>query len=455
MAVSSSRKSTSLSSPSSSSSSQPSQSSYSQAQRSSQPICKGEGSVASSEASSLRKSRSPEGNLASNTSTVANAVANQRGSSSSSAKNRALETDLKASSSKQESPAGNFSLKSPQVLAGAGVMAAVIVAGVVSKFINSGSKSRSVDTLTRRGLLYTDRQEEFRIIQEYDSPTEVRDYKIGDSELKEVGYLPPLSEEKRRQHREARMREHGWKKLEMVLVEGDTIPEGVDAKAVRFIPRKHPFALNQSEKTEEWSEEVVRRRLKQRRGRPEKDREEARKRLDMFRDENVAAKAVNEALAGRIWPGVGAGIGGAQDSKAGISGTGNGREGNGETGDPTVGSSDRSTSRSDDGWSNTSEGTNSEQNSLEVAGGSGVGASGSIGGNGNANSSTKNGVLLGGNIGKGVVGKKGGPPNDVGSAFGWSQEFLPPVSDEASKPLQRDNTDSASNSPSEDDVPPS
>lgn len=107
----------------------------------------------------------------------------------------------------------------------------------------------------------------------------MKNYRFGNLELKEMAKLAPLSEEKRRLHREARLAEHGWKQREIILVEGDELPEGVDEKAVRYIPKTHPFALSQQEKEEEWSEEVIKRRLNQRRGRPEKKRLEAERHL--------------------------------------------------------------------------------------------------------------------------------------------------------------------------------
>ena len=39
------------------------------------------------------------------------------------------------------------------------------------------------------------------------------------------------------------LKEHGWLKPQVILVEGDPVPEGVDPRTVRFIPAKHPFAL--------------------------------------------------------------------------------------------------------------------------------------------------------------------------------------------------------------------
>ncbi|CAI7834414.1 unnamed protein product [Closterium sp. NIES-54] len=57
--------------------------------------------------------------------------------------------------------------------------------------------------------------------------------------------LPPLTAEKMEFHRQQRQKEHGWKKPQVVLVEGDPVPDGVDPMTVRFIPRRHPFALNQ------------------------------------------------------------------------------------------------------------------------------------------------------------------------------------------------------------------
>lgn len=123
------------------------------------------------------------------------------------------------------------------------------------------------------------------VIADFEDPTRVRDYKLGNAQLVELEPLSPLTEEKRRYHRELRRKEHGWKKPEHVLVEGEPIPEGIDPMTVRFIPKKHPFALSSDDAEEPWSEDTARRRLRQRRGRPEKELERSRQQLDRVRTE--------------------------------------------------------------------------------------------------------------------------------------------------------------------------
>lgn len=129
------------------------------------------------------------------------------------------------------------------------------------------------------------------MIQDFDDPTQVKNYKFGNAKLVEVEPLAPLSDEKIRYHRELRRKEHGWKKPELVLIEGESIPEGVDPMTVRFIPKKHPFALNKNETEEDWSEDVARRRLRQRSGRPEKEQQRSRQQLDRLRREMEAKEA--------------------------------------------------------------------------------------------------------------------------------------------------------------------
>ena len=60
-------------------------------------------------------------------------------------------------------------------------------------------------------------------MSQFEDPTVVKAYRVGNFELKEVDKLPRLTEEKKKLHREARMAEHGWKQKEVVLVEGDEV----------------------------------------------------------------------------------------------------------------------------------------------------------------------------------------------------------------------------------------
>ncbi|CAI7746094.1 unnamed protein product [Closterium sp. NIES-53] len=169
-----------------------------------------------------------------------------------------------------------------------GVAAAVLaVVGVSAVLVRRarGQEERPVDSLARRGFIAADRSVPLRVIREFDDPTSVRNYRIGNATLVELEPLPPLTNEKMEYHRQQRRKEHGWKKPELVLVEGDPVPEGVDPMTVRFIPRRHPFSLNQGEGEEELSEEVARRRLMQRRGRPEKEQERSRRQLERLRRE--------------------------------------------------------------------------------------------------------------------------------------------------------------------------
>jgi len=64
------------------------------------------------------------------------------------------------------------------------------------------------------------------VIADFEDPTRVRDYRLGNAQLVELEPLAPLSEEKVRFHRELRRKEHGWKKPEHVLVEGRRCPQG-------------------------------------------------------------------------------------------------------------------------------------------------------------------------------------------------------------------------------------
>eukprot|EP00897_Mesotaenium_endlicherianum_P009348 jgi/Mesen1/8441/ME000475S07703 len=175
----------------------------------------------------------------------------------------------------------------PKLWLGAGIAAAIVVAAGIAALLQRRKPAgeRSMDALARRGFVAGDRDEPMGVIEGYDDPTRVRSYEIDNTRLAEFEPLPPLSEEKIRRHRELRMAEHGWKKPEATLVEGDAVPPGVDPKAVRYIPRKHPFALAQDEVQEKLTEEVILRRLKQRSGRPEKEKEEIQRRLARWRME--------------------------------------------------------------------------------------------------------------------------------------------------------------------------
>ncbi|GJP36419.1 hypothetical protein CLOM_g20929 [Closterium sp. NIES-68] len=166
----------------------------------------------------------------------------------------------------------------------AGALAVIGVSAVLIRRAR-GEEERPVDSLARRGFIAADRSVPLRVIREFDDPTSVRNYRIGNATLVELEPLPPLTSEKMEYHRQQRRKEHGWKKPELVLVEGDPVPEGVDPMTVRFIPRRHPFSLNQGEGEEELSEEVARRRLMQRRGRPEKEQERSRRQLERLRRE--------------------------------------------------------------------------------------------------------------------------------------------------------------------------
>lgn len=183
---------------------------------------------------------------------------------------------------------------------GAGLALALLAAGLGActwGIVRARARERSVDDLTRRGFVAGDSKEAFQVIRGYDSPTAVRDYSVDNAVLTEVEPLAPLSEERMRAARVARMREHGWQKPKVVLVEGDPVPEGIDPRAVRFIPQRHPFALPQSQADEEWSEDVVRRRLRQRRGLPEKERELSQRRLARLRAEQAGLEGAAAAKA--------------------------------------------------------------------------------------------------------------------------------------------------------------
>ncbi|GJP51902.1 hypothetical protein CLOM_g11030 [Closterium sp. NIES-68] len=183
--------------------------------------------------------------------------------------------------------AGLLSSIPPWALAagGASLLLLLAAAAAASAQRLRGGRERSVDSLARRGFVSEDRSVPLNVISQYDDPTSVLNYRIGNSMLVEMEPLPPLTAEKMEFHRQQRQKEHGWKKPQVVLVEGDPVPEGIDPMTVRFIPRRHPFALNQDESEEQLSEEVARRRLKQRRGRPEKEQERSRRQLQQLRQE--------------------------------------------------------------------------------------------------------------------------------------------------------------------------
>ncbi|CAI5518743.1 unnamed protein product, partial [Closterium sp. Naga37s-1] len=177
---------------------------------------------------------------------------------------------------------------SPWALAAGGGSLLLVLAAAAAAYVQRlrvGGRERSVDFLTRRGFVSSDRSEPLNVISQYDDPTSVLNYRVGNTMLVQMEPLPPLTAEKMEFHRQQRQKEHGWKKPQVVLVEGDPVPDGVDPMTVRFIPRRHPFALNQDESDEILSEDVARRRLKQRRGRPEKEQERSRRQLQQLRQE--------------------------------------------------------------------------------------------------------------------------------------------------------------------------
>eukprot|EP00850_Spirogloea_muscicola_P009772 SM000055S18306 [mRNA] locus=s55:669843:671630:- [translate_table: standard] len=114
-----------------------------------------------------------------------------------------------------------------------------------------------------------------------------------------------LTTEDMAMQRERRRKVMRWQKTDMILVEGQALPAGIDPARVRWIPEKSPFAwMNGSEEATPEIEALIKRRLRQQTGRPEKAKQLELEHSRKWHDRDQAALAhgrLPEAVGRSYW----------------------------------------------------------------------------------------------------------------------------------------------------------
>ncbi|CAI9115274.1 OLC1v1016132C3 [Oldenlandia corymbosa var. corymbosa] len=166
------------------------------------------------------------------------------------------------------------------------------------------SRPGSVADLVRRGQLRSDRRGISTPLK-YDDPFNNPMVKVGKSNSTvemcgRVYKLAPVTLTKEQQaiHQKRRSRAYQWKRPQVFLKEGDSIPPDVDPDTVRWIPANHPFATTASD----IDEDLAQNNVYQKHGVPfriKAEHEALQKKLEALQNEQKLDKLVIDAGAAK------------------------------------------------------------------------------------------------------------------------------------------------------------